>query len=189
MQSQPSAFARFLGHPPRTLDWVLVSSLASVLVLICACCSCVFLPGLARLGGGTTIYQVSNPPTATAAPTDTAAPPEKPAIGAPDSAFASAFSTRLDGQNWQVVVAGQTLDLHVIERAGNDGQQRIILAALDPLPAGFGTVTFPQATAVAYIKQFLPADAHETGTETEKDGTVTSPPTEAGSFSRSNLTP
>jgi hypothetical protein len=46
-------------------------------------------------------------------------------------------------------------------------------AALDPLPLGIGTVTFPQATGAAFVKQFLPADAHETGTETGSDGTVT----------------
>ncbi len=70
-------------------------------------------------------------------------------------------------------VAGQTLVLNVIERAGTDSQQRIIFAALDPYPADFGKVTLPQASAVAFIKQFLPADAHETGTQTGSDGTVT----------------
>ena len=65
------------------------------------------------------------------------------------------------------------MDLHVIEHAGNDGQQRIIFAALDPLPLGIGTVTFLQATGAAFVKQFLPADAIETGTQTGSDGAVT----------------
>jgi hypothetical protein len=160
MQNCPGNFARFLGRPPKTLDWALLVSLLSILL---------------GPGSATTINQVSNSPiaTATAAPTHTASPPEKPTIGAPDSAFAAAFSSRLDDQDWQLQVADQTLVLHVIEHAGTDSQQRIIFAALDPYPADLGKVTFPQATVVAYIKQFLPADAHETGTETGKDGIVT----------------
>jgi hypothetical protein len=66
MQNRPGPFARFLGHPPTTLDWVLVSSLASVLVLICACCSCFFLPALAQLGSrGTTTTALQTQPAAT----------------------------------------------------------------------------------------------------------------------------
>ena len=179
MQERSGVFGRFLGRPQTTADRVALSLLVSALVVICACCSCIFAPniagfvGLGSRGPTTTTLQTQPAATATAAPTHTPAPPEKPTIGAPDSAFAAAFSSRFGDQDWHVAVAGLTLDLHVIERAGNDGQQRIIFAALDPLPLGIGTVTFPQATGAAFVKQFLPADAIETKTQTGSDGAVT----------------
>jgi len=94
MQDRPSAFARVFGRPQTTLDTVALSLLVTALVVICACCSCVFLPGLLYPGRGTTTTTLQEQPTNTPAPTNTAAPPEKPTIGAPDSAFAAGLATR-----------------------------------------------------------------------------------------------
>jgi hypothetical protein len=186
MPHRPGVFARFLGRPPRTLDWALLATLLSVVSLILVCAIYVVAPGiLFRQPSATTILQESNLPTATTAITATAitataitatptTPPVKPpSIGAPYSAFAAALSSRLDAHTWQVQVGGQPAALDVIQQAGIDGQQRITRVGISPLPAGYGQVTYPSETAITYIEQFLPADAGDTGTKTEIDGSVT----------------
>ena len=174
MQNRPDVFARFLGRSPKALNWTVISLVIAVVWIILACALCVVAPGLLS-HGTTTSNQAGDLATVTAADTATpTAPPVKPPpIGAPYSAFAATFSNQMDAQSWQVQIGGQRAVLNVIEKAGNDGQQRVTRAAIYPLPADYGKVTYPQDAVVAYIEQFLPVDAQETGTKTEIDGSVT----------------
>jgi hypothetical protein len=176
MQDRPSVFARFLGRPPKALDWVVLASLLTVVSMILACAVCVIGPDILFHRGTTpTSYQAGDLATVTAVDTATpTTPPVKPpSIGAPYSAFAATFSSRLNAKSWQVQIAGQAAVLDVIQEAGTDGQQRITHVAISPLPVDYGRVTYPPEAVVAYIEQFLPADADETGTKTEIDGSVT----------------
>ena len=79
MQERSGVFGRFLGRPQTTADRVALSLLVSALVVICACCSCIFAPniagfvGLGSRGTTTTTLQTQPAATATAAPTHTGA--------------------------------------------------------------------------------------------------------------------
>ena len=107
MQDRPSAFARFLGRPPKTLDWVLLSSLASVLVLICACGTCVYQSALARVGSrGTTTTtlqaQATATATATSSPKATDIPTgliTDPVLGGTKESFTHAFGPPTNDRN------------------------------------------------------------------------------------------
>ena len=175
MQDRPSALGRFLGRPPKALDWVALASLLTVVSLVLGCALCVVGPDLLSHGTTTSSYQAGGPATATAADTatPTALPVKPPSIGAPSSAFAAAFSHQLAAQSWQVQVGDQPAVLDMIQEVGTDGQQRVTHVGISPLPADYGKVTYPQDAVVVYIEQFLPADATEIGMKTEIDGSVT----------------
>src|SRR5215831_1340369 len=101
MQDRPSALGRFLGRPPKALDWVALASVLTLVSLILACALCVVGPDLLSNGTTTTSGQAGSLATATAADTATpTAPPVKPpSIGAPYSAFAAVLTNQVDAQS------------------------------------------------------------------------------------------
>ncbi len=160
MQDRPNAFARFLGHRPTGLDWMLLISLLITISLIFACILFVWVPGiLLRQGSGTTIYQVIPRATNTATvavspPTTTLPTGGKPFIGGPYANFIAAYGQPSgnglgDSANFWGDPA-HTITINVSPTSGTVTFVAVV-----------GHTSWSNDETYTYCTQFLPDDAAE----------------------------
>lgn len=182
--NRPSAFARFLGHPPTTLDRALLASLIGVVSLILICACCVFVPGaLFRSGGSSTVNNQSNAvltATATGTPIPTATPsgPQpltEAVLGGKIDAFTSKYGdpTRSwdGGGIYSTTINGTPVIINASSNPGNDGSLHIITVEVTPESGVYGP-GFDLQTAHDTCSKFVPSDAVHTADKTLDDGST-----------------
>jgi hypothetical protein len=181
--NRPSAFARFLGHPPTKTDYFLLEALAFVVSLLLICSFCVILPALGvRLGGGSTSHVTTAPratDAVTATPLQTATPSGPQALieavlGGKKEAFTASYGA--PSQSWDgggiysYTSNGTPVFINASSNSGIDGSLHIVTVSVVPTSGVYGPGLALQ-TAHDICSIFLPSDAVHVTDKTFNDGT------------------